>query len=473
MSRKEAAQIAAHDDYDVTEEVGIEHHNRLWPFQRADMKAMTLMGSCINGNEMGTGKTVETLSAAKAMGCTDNLIVCRRNLQYIWKEHITSWNIPGNFQFATFGDLQKHYGKPFTNTWDMAIFDEGHRLKTRGSKQSQGAMMLPARNKVIVTGTPVLNNPLELWSQLHILDPRQFTSFWQFVYAHCIMSDETTKDGNQYKKFVGLRDKERLHKLLSYYMIRRTKEEVLPYLPPVIYKERRVSFSREQRRIYSNLLKLLFSDIRDENGNTPDDPQFVVAKTALVRVGKLLQLCASKQLLERDRLIDSSANESPKTRAIIEILKSEEVKDQQAIVFTWYTKHSDILCLALNRAGIPTTLYNSRMTQGDRDDSIANFILGKYRTLVGTIGSLGEGHNLENAGVVIFGGKSWVPAHNEQAVARVHRGTTRVSPVVFDVRIAGNNVETVQDRVLNRKSKIVDETLAFSEIAREVMRSAR
>ena len=473
MNRKEAAQVAAFDNLDVTKELGVEHHNRLWPFQRPDIKAMTLMGSCINGNEMGTGKTVETLSAAKAMGCTDNLIVCRRNLQYIWREHITDWSIPGNFTFATFGDLQKHYGLPFTNTWDMAIFDEGHRLKTRSSRQSQGAMMLPARNKVIVTGTPVLNNPMELWSQLHILDPRQFTSFWQFVYSHCIMSDETTKDGNQYKKFVGLRDKERLHRLLSYYMIRRTKEEVLPYLPPVIYKERRVSFSREQRRIYSNLLKLLFSDIRDENGNTPNDPQFVIAKTALVRVGKLLQLCASKQLLEDNLLIDSTPNESPKTKAVIEILKSEEVKNEQAIVFTWYTKHSDILCFALNRAGIPTTLYNSRISQGERDVSIRDFRSGHHRVLVGTIGSLGEGHNLENAGVVIFAGKSWVPAHNEQAIARVHRGTTKISPVVFDIRIAGNNIETAQDRVLNRKTKIVDDTLAFSEIARELMRSAK
>jgi SWI/SNF-related matrix-associated actin-dependent regulator of chromatin subfamily A-like protein 1 len=130
-------------------------------------------------------------------------------------------------------DILSQYEKSLIERhWDLVVFDEGHYLKSRQARRTQVAKRLAAdaTRRVILSGTPMLNRPAELWSLLNLLDPVQWPSFYRFAHRYC--APQRAPWGWD---FSGASNQRELNlSLRSGLMLRRRKKDVLPQLPPVI-----------------------------------------------------------------------------------------------------------------------------------------------------------------------------------------------------------------------------------------------
>ena len=420
---------------------------------------MKLMRTFVNANEMGMGKTVESIVFSDSIKADPVLVVCNSRLLYHWEETAHHLSPHGEFVYASYADVRKPRLRKFRRKYDLIIFDEAHKLKNRRTKQSRGAYDLTrnVEHLALLTGTPVRNHVGELWSLLNIVDDYIFGDKWEFMNAFLKFRMQ-----NYGKQIVGVRNQEKLKYLLDLYMLRRRKEDVMKDLPQFTYKRLVLRMGGKQAAIYRDLETDLFAAL-DE-----DAEEMVSSPTRLVNVTRLMQVCASPQVLSQKPL-DCRPAESAKTKAVVDVV-GDIPDNQQVVVFTVYRRHADILCGALNAAGqsalaihggIPTT------------DNIQRFRQGDVKVLVGTISLLGEGHNLDNARVGIFAQKSWVPAENQQAAARLLRGTTKHSPTILDIRFGGKSIESRQDGRLRDKQNSVEDVVGPSEILRAMWKERR
>jgi SWI/SNF-related matrix-associated actin-dependent regulator 1 of chromatin subfamily A len=115
--------------------------------------------------------------------------------------------------------------------WDLVVLDEAHYIKSRTTARTKAAFMLAraAKRKILLTGTPLLNRPAELWSLLHFLAPTEWPNFYKFAHRYCgAFRSEWGWD------FSGSSNLEELNaKLRRGLMLRRLKADVLPELPPL------------------------------------------------------------------------------------------------------------------------------------------------------------------------------------------------------------------------------------------------
>ena len=176
------------------------------------MKNMVSTGTYLNANQMGLGKTYETIMAIENLGSDLNLIICPKFVRSSWRNELVKWldldpneiNIiegtPKERLEASKGlkryniinyELLRNYKDPaviqLTKTkWDTIVADEAHRLKNRKAKQTKGVKRLKSKYRFALTGTPIQNKPDDLWSILNWLDPfLSGKSFWRFVETFC------------------------------------------------------------------------------------------------------------------------------------------------------------------------------------------------------------------------------------------------------------------------------------------------
>jgi SWI/SNF-related matrix-associated actin-dependent regulator 1 of chromatin subfamily A len=201
---------------------------------------------------MGLGKSIQICGLLNhCPEIRSVLIVCPASLKINWARELGRWlcdKIPRSILIV--GDTQKK--KPVEKSddivivnydllalrheylrreWDLVVFDEGHYLKNREARRTQFAKELAqtSRRKVILTGTPLLNQPWELWSLLNLLEPGRWQSFYRFAHRYC--DPVKTQWGWD---FSGASNQEELSLLLrERYMLRRRKKDVLPQLPQV------------------------------------------------------------------------------------------------------------------------------------------------------------------------------------------------------------------------------------------------
>ena len=137
------------------------------------------------------------------------------------------------------------------------IVDEAQKLKNKDSIISQNSRELPSRNRLLLSGTPLQNNLLELWSLLNFMMPSIFSSdsdfmeWFDFTEKDTTNADEVDPESN--KKNIEL--VESLHKIMRPFLLRRTKEDLVTKLPDKIEIIINVSMSHMQFDIYEKLLK--------------------------------------------------------------------------------------------------------------------------------------------------------------------------------------------------------------------------
>jgi SNF2 family DNA or RNA helicase len=337
------------------------------------------------------------------------------------------------------------------------IIDEAHRMKDPTAKQTRASWALlhgpTVRRRWALTGTPLANNPVDVWSIMHGLAPDDFPSKTRFIDRYGLQS------WNQWGglQVVGLnpKTKDEFYAIFDPHFRRMPKDLVLTQLPPKVRERRFVSMSPRQARAYKELASGFITRL--------DDGTLLVSPNNLVAQTRLLQLSSSYCTTVRDG--DNPADwtvtltePSPKIDALVEIIE-DLGPDKSVVVCALHRQLIELASRRLTKLGIDHRLITGGVSTWERERALEELQSGRVKVLLFTIAAGGTGLTMTAADTIVFMQRSWSIIDNKQAEDRVHRIGSEVheSINVIDLVTLGTIEETVQIPRLYEKLERLEE----------------
>ncbi len=423
------------------------------------------------GDEQGLGKTKQVIDIALAKklqkGYKHCLIICGVNgLKYNWQAEIgihsneNSWILGTKYNGrgkATIGsnkdkladlitppdsyflitnvetlrdkDIQDKLKELCNNgTIGMAAIDEIHKCKNPASQQGKGILKVLPETRIAMTGTPLMNTPLDLFIVLKWLGFERH-SFYQFKKHYCVMG------GYGGYEVVGYRNLGELQENLDSLMLRRLKKDALD-LPDKLYTTEYVEMNAKQSKIY-NEVKAEIKEAIDKIKISPNP---------------LAQLIRLRQATAYTGILSSQIKESAKLDRLEEIVEEIAENNEKAIIFSNWT---DMTTPTFNRL----KRFNPAIITGDTKDREFEKDMfmndDSCKCIIGTIGAMGTGLTLTAATTVIFLDSPWNRANKEQAEDRAHRIGTKGNVNVITLVCKDTIDERIEDLVM-QKGKMAD-----------------
>ena len=410
-------------------------------------------GRALIGDEMGLGKTLQAISLAKYYDAKRLIIVCPAYLRYTWKHELEKW-IPGIETTVILTGRDKIEGVPFPLIFsyeqaaakakelkkmkpDLIICDESHYLKSHKTKRSKALAPLvkSIKRALLLSGTPALNRPIELFSQLNMLYPKIFPKYRQFAerYADGKMSPMGFYDAS------GISNR---HELLwmarKTALIRRVKRDVLTQLPKKIRSEIYVNLSRKEVKP----LTPLFARWKDLNARIPG----MVPCSDEVKKAAFERKCVITELFRKT------------SEAKVEVVKKVVAgMVEQGLKFIVFCYHKDLMdevqsvCPSSMRIDGDTPMKN-------RQKYVEAFQRGETQVAVLSMLAASTGITLTAASIVLFAELYYVPGVVLQSEDRAHRIGQRNS---VDVRfiIAKGSLDEHLFKMLHYKLSTLDTAL--------------
>jgi len=488
---------------DATEnEAPLNRIKGLWDFQRSSVRFLLESGKGILAHDMGTGKTVITAGALAEGDIPRVLIVCPNTLKWSWAEHIYEWtgrtpvilesglskhNIKDEGMWVLYGNgpereeyigevtaedewilivnyyhVRDHTGMLERATPVALAVDEAHRIKNNQAKQTKAVHKIADSTDYawLLTGTPVRNNYDDYWGLLRACDPYRFSSYWNFLdlYLHAYPGMHGGVE------IVGVKNEDYFNRMLSSYMFRKTKDEVMEDLPEKVYNDIPIPMTTEQEQAYKQMEKefLLFVEKEMEDGKTLEE--ILVAPNVVAQMIRLRQICLTPAILGRTA-------ESARLNALKDMLVDLKRDEDPFVVYTAFKQFIPYLENLLDEQDLRYGRIVGGQSSEERRQTEHDLNNGNIDAVVGTIQAMGEGLNLQMATTALFCDIDWTPAVNRQAEDRIHRAGIKTSPTIINMYHPG----TIEDhiRAVNkRKEKIESETLGKIEIVRDMMRNS-
>ena len=398
-------------------------------------------GGCL-ADDMGLGKTIQAL--ALLLTCNNevhpaSLIVMPASLIHNWRneirrfapslsilEHIGNQRMSSTGFFSsidviltTYGTLRNDLELLLTYRFYYIILDESQVIKNPAAQISRAVCQLKSERRLVLTGTPVENSLSDLWSQMQFLNPgllgplaafqKRYGSLRGQAESTLITRSEASEPAvNQ----DSLTASERVKRLVAPFIMRRTKSEVEPDLPPLTLEEWYCEMTDDQSSRYEEEKSAVRNEVLQqlETGET--------SETSLMILKALIRL---RQVANHPCLVDPGyTGGSGKFEEIIRIAEALNAEGHKTLIFSSFVKHLQLIAGYFNREGIPYSMLIGATTK--REDVIVKF--QKDPTCQFFLISLkagGAGLNLTEAGYVMLLDPWWNPAAELQAINRAHR----------------------------------------------------
>lgn len=333
----------------------------------------------------------------------------------------------------------------------MVAFDEAHKAKNPDSQQGKALLSIDAPHPIPMSGTFLLNNPLDLYLPLAWAGFENH-SFYQYKKHYCVYG------GFGGKEIVGYKNLDELRSTMSKVMLRRTKGDVLD-LPPKVHVNEYVEMTPEQKRLYKEVREQIIDNL-DKIKAAPDS------------LSELLRL---RQVTGYPGILSSTITESAKMNRLEEMVEEIASVGEKCIVFSQWSAMTNVVRNKLkhfNPAYITGEVKSEdRMSEIDRFQNDPD-----CKVIIGTIGAMGTGLTLTAASTVIFLDEPWNRGIKDQAEDRAHRigtrGTVRVvtlitvdsvdegvynlvqkkgrmADLLIDGKVNGRNIDTALDYLLS------------------------
>lgn len=315
------------------------------------------------------------------------------------------------------------------NKIQMVVMDEAQAIKNPQSQQGSAFLRLRAKTKVAMTGTPIMNNPVELYPIFNWLDIDNH-SYYQFKQHYCIFGGY----GNY--EIVGYKHLEDIQEKLDKVMLRRLKKDVLD-LPDKLYKTEYLEMTKEQERLYKEVKTDILSQI-DLIKSVPNP---------LVSLLRLRQVTGNPQLLASDAQI------SPKFIRLLELAKELKENNEKFIVFSNWSSMIKSAYDMLSKY-MKCEIITGETPQNDRMGIIDNFT-NNSDCILGTVGALGTGFNLTAATTIIFLDSPWNRATKVQAEDRAYRIGTK-SNVSIITLVCKDSIDERIEEIIYKKGIMSD-----------------
>lgn len=351
-----------------------------------------------------------------------------------------------------------------TTQWDIIVMDEVHRLKGGANynptKVWENTSEIAARAKFIMplSGSPIQNHPKDMWAYLYMLDPIRFPDHKTFVNQYCYGYDE------------GMTVQwDRLIKILSNRVIRKSKAEVLTELPDKTREFRYVEMLPEQQKIYNQLRDQFFFWL-DEQEEEVLTATSILAQLTRLRQVALMPGSISIPITDKngntiERRVE--CNESAKIDEAMDIIEQLVQTGEQVVVFS--SQFNAPLFEIQQRIEKEYRVRAETLTGAnskDVDKIEQAFKDGDIRVLCVNMKSGGEGLNLQTASHAIFLDLWWNPMSNMQAEDRLHRQGQK-NAVTIHIIQAEDSVDKFIAEILDKKSSMIEGVMEDSTFRKE------
>ncbi len=389
---------------------------------------LTLYRYGLNGilaDEMGLGKTIQVLALLDSIRdkAYHSLVICPASLIYNWKDEAQRFSstlhcqcIVGNKEQRALRiqqiddydvsitsydymrrDIDLYEGRPF----EYVILDEAQNIKNQKTQNAESVKRLHAGHRLALSGTPIENALSELWSIFDFLMPN-----YLFNYHYFRSHFETPITANHDER-VG----RELRTMISPFILRRTKKEVLTELPDKVDHKYLLDFNDEEQKLYMANLASVNKELRAQM-KQPEVNKIAV----LAMLTRLRQLCCDRRMV-----YDNITKPSTKILATVDLIKLMVEHKKKTLVFSSFTTLIDLLKSELDKEDITYYVLTGQTNKEQRREMVADFQTDDTSVFLISLKAGGTGLNLTAAETVIHIDPWWNVSAQNQATDRAHR----------------------------------------------------
>lgn len=442
-------------------------------YQLEGFQWMTRLGSWEAGaclaDDMGLGKTVQTIAVLlDKAGEGPSLVVAPASVVPNWRKELNRFAPTLNVSILNEATDRKELVEAATNNdvivstygllvteeeiitrkqWNVICLDEAHAIKNRDTKTSGVAMQLEAKQRIILTGTPIQNHLGELWNLFQFINPGLLGSYDQFnkKYILPISQDHDTQR------------KQQLKRLVQPFMLRRTKQEVVEELPDKTEITRNVQLTDEEMAVYEVIRRKAKEELEELEASGK-----ALNINALAEITRL-RLCACTASLAQKGWSGNCA----KLDAFEELASDIYQSGNRTLVFSQFTSFLEMAAQRLKALKIPYFYLDGSTPMRKRTQMVEAFQKGECPVFLISLKAGGLGLNLTGANYVIHLDPWWNPAIEQQATDRAYRIGQRQNVTVYHL-ISSNTIEEKILRLHDTKRDLASSLLEGTDTSHKI-----
>ena len=419
-----------------------------------DLKNMNLNG--ILADDMGLGKTLQVLVFYEQYVSKEkpSLIVCPSSLMYNWMSEIEKFKIDVDAVCVTGTqdvrkDIIKENHELYITTYDYLrrdvelymsmefeyiVLDEAQFIKNPKTKNAQSVKSLKSRHRLALTGTPIENGLSELWSIFDFLLPGYLYSLNYFT--------------KNFEKPIQMGDDKRqaqLQKLVSPFILRRTKKQVLKDLPDKVEKDLWLNLSPEEKQLYLANLAQVNEQLQQQLELEQVDSILILAMMTRLR-----QICCEPRML-----YENYTGESTKFKMCLDLIETLKENDKKVLLFSSFTSIFDSFIEEFDRRGIKYHMITGAVDKKKRKEEVDAFQSDDSNVFLISLKAGGTGLNLTKAQAVIHFDPWWNVSAQNQATDRAYRIGQTKNVLVYQL-LMKNTIEEKIYEMQKRKKAMSD-----------------
>ena len=410
-------------------------------------------------DEMGLGKTVQVIALlqSRPLSGQRHVVVCPASVVPVWREELARFYPEGKIDvlksghdfatnksaciwIASYTQLRKHRAMLDSTEFGYAILDEGQFIKNPDAKVTQACFAIKTKHRIVLTGTPLENRQLDLWSIFRYLLPGLLGSRTAFETA--LVQD---RDGTM----------NRLRQQVAPFILRRTKNEVAKELPPKVEMDLLCPLTEVQRTEYARICTEGLARLGEDIGLALREKSFGF----LALLTRLRQVCCDPDLLP---WLNSPLSDSGKLELLIEKLAEIVSSGHKVVIFSQFVTLLNRVRSALDAHYPDLPRYEITGMTVDRQKPVQQFQTAQgSAVMLVSLKAAGTGITLHAADYVFLLDPWWNPAVEDQAIDRVHRIGQTNTVFVYRMVTAGTIEERIQALKVEKKqlfNQVIDGT---------------
>ena len=420
------------------------------------------LGACL-ADDMGLGKTLQAIALLSNLHeekKKKSIVIMPKSLIYNWENEIKKFSpklkvgvyygINRDFSslrkvdviLTTYGTVRNDIENLLEHKFDLLILDESQNIKNINSQTTKAVLLLNAKKRVALSGTPIENNLLELYSLFRFLNPEMFGSVQRFTNSYIL----------PIQKYSDTSTIEELKKKIYPFLLRRVKKEVLEDLPDKIEKLVYVDMNDEHRKFYEERRKYYYSLLEKNTSSQGNFDKFFV----LQAINELRHIVSSPEL-ETKKIISS------KKEVLIENVIEAIENNHKVLVFVNYLSSIESICESLKENKIKYLKMTGQTK--DRQNLVDKFQSdSRYKVFVMTLKTGGVGLNLVSADTIFIYDPWWNTTVENQAIDRAYR--LGQDKTVFAYKMIMRN--TIEEKILKLqeiKNKLLDDLISEDNLS--------
>lgn len=468
-----------------------------YPYQRVAIRYIEeTNGRALIGDDMGVGKTIEAIGWLNLNTLKRPVVVVTTaTMRFHWKRKMDEWLVGWNtvevlcgikkreepvladVAVVNYEILEIHLDTLKALEPQVVILDEAHYIKNGGADRTKATRKLckGVPHVLAVTGTPILNRPVEGWNIFHLLNPKVFPNWRDYAVRYC--GGYQDKWGHWHTN-MATNQKELHDRLRATIMIRRLKSQVLPQLPEKIREI--VELEVPGAAVYVDAERTFLGDLGETVVSREQTQRTIDALPAEKREER--QKAFNKAVAREDMNILAAMSKLRQSLAVEKASGAAEFiqrildsgQGQKVVVFAHHQKVIKKLAKAFPQAvvldGSASAIKREEVQERFREDPACNVFIGSIRASK-------EGIDLTAASTVVFVEQDWVPGYMRQAEDRCLRHGQKNTVNVYYLLVAGSRVERQVMDTLAAKMPMVDGILdregdesVFLELLKELAR---